>query len=157
LNIRLATAADLPAVMALEQACASAAHWTEAQYQNLFNNEIPESSRLLLLIDEPLMFPEKTESTLFGFLVARRIDDEWELENIAVAPAVRRKAIGTRLLKEFFRLAGQVSGKSIFLEVRESNHPARAFYEKFEFTQIARRKAYYQNPLEDALIYRRLI
>ena len=143
--------------MALQQACASAAHWTEAQYQNLFNNEIPESSRLLLLIDEPLMFPEKTESTLFGFLVARRIDDEWELENIAVAPAARRKAIGTRLLGEFFHLARQASGKSIFLEVRESNHSARAFYEKFEFTQIARRKAYYQNPPEDALIYRRLI
>jgi ribosomal-protein-alanine acetyltransferase len=143
--------------MALEQACASAAHWTEAQYQNLFNNEIPESSRLLLLIDEPLMLQEKTESTLFGFLVASRIDDEWELENIAVAPAARRKAIGTRLLGEFFHLARQASGKSIFLEVRESNHSARAFYEKFEFTQIARRKAYYQNPPEDALIYRRLI
>ncbi len=158
MTIRLATAADLSAIQALEQACASAAHWTEAQYQDLFHNEIPEiSPRLLLVIEEPPKFPQKTEASLFGFLIARRIDEEWELENIAVAPTVRRKAIGTQLLAEFFRLARQLSGKSIFLEVRESNRSARAFYEKFDFIQVARRKAYYQNPPEDALVYRRLL
>lgn len=158
MTIRLATAADIPAILALERECASAAHWTEVQYQNLFQNgEAEISPRLLLVMDEPSMSSEKTESMLRGFLVARRIGREWELENIAVAPTVRRKAIGTQLLAEFFRLARQGSGKSIFLEVRESNHSARAFYEKFDFTQIARRKAYYQNPPEDALILRRLL
>ena len=46
------------------------------------------------------------------------------------------------------------SGTAIWLEVRESNHPARRFYEKHSFLEAGRRRAYYRNPEEDAVLYR---
>jgi [ribosomal protein S18]-alanine N-acetyltransferase len=155
LNIRLATASDIPAIIALERQCASAAHWTEQQYQDLFPNPIaPPPKRVVLVIAESPTLPEKPESNPLGLLIAHNLDREWELENIAVAPAARKRGIATMLVQELISRAREADGESVFLEVRESNRPARALYEKLGFRQSGRRKAYYQRPLEDALLYR---
>jgi ribosomal-protein-alanine N-acetyltransferase len=53
--------------------------------------------------------------------------------------------------------ARHAQGEAIFLEVRESNAAARAFYEKLGFEQMGRRKGYYADGLEDAIIYRRML
>lgn len=158
MNIRLATAADIPAILALERTSASAAHWTEAQYQSFFQNEKAGSvsNNLVLLIEQNSALT-KSESALLGFLVAHCIDREWELENIAIAPDARRKSLATRLVEELLRHARRANGEAVFLEVRESNYAARALYEKLDFTQTGRRKAYYQNPPEDAILYRRAL
>jgi [ribosomal protein S18]-alanine N-acetyltransferase len=163
LHIRLATPADIPAILALEQLCPSAAHWSETQYRNLFRNEMIESmsSRVVLLAEET---SEKTSATraetqpaLLAFLVAHRIDREWELENIAVAPAARRRGLATMLIEELFRRAREKNSNSIFLEVRESNQLAQSLYEKLGFAKSGLRKGYYQAPPEDAITYRRLL
>ena len=91
---------------------------------------------------------------VLGFLVSARIDHEWELENIVVVQGSRRNGVGRRLLEALLAEARQTNGSSVFLEVRESNVPARALYEKSGFTQAGRRRAYYQNPWEDAILYR---
>ncbi len=158
MNIRFATAADIPAILALERNSASAAHWTEKQYQGFFQNEKAESvSNNLVLLMEQNSALTRTESALLGFLAAHCVDREWELENIAIAPDARRKSLATRLVEELLRRARQSNGEAVFLEVRESNHAARALYEKLEFTQTGRRKAYYHNPPEDAILYRRAL
>ena len=92
---------------------------------------------------------------LRGFLVGRNLGAEWELENIVVAASVRRKGLGMRLLSEFLAWARESRGAEVFLEVRESNHSARALYRKWDFEETGRRKGYYANPPEDALVYRR--
>ncbi|MGA8433035.1 MAG: ribosomal protein S18-alanine N-acetyltransferase [Candidatus Sulfotelmatobacter sp.] len=162
MTIRLATAADLPAVIALERQCATAAHWSEVQYQKSLGDQTREkdksSHRLILLIEEISDTPsaKNSEPALLGFLIARNVDREWELENIAVGSAVRRRGLATMLLQELLYRAGAANGESVFLEVRESNQLARALYEKAGFRQSSRRKAYYQGPVEDALVYRRV-
>jgi ribosomal-protein-alanine acetyltransferase len=164
LTIRCATAADLPAIIALERQCATAAHWSELQYQKAFGNQAHDkdnpSHRLTLLLEEisDLASPRDSASPpLLGFLIARNLAHEWELENIAVSSAARRRGLATRLLQELLHRARASNGESVFLEVRESNQLARALYEKLGFAQSGRRRAYYQAPAEDALVYRRAL
>lgn len=130
----------------LESRCDTAAHWSESQYRELFLDQ-PTTARIALIAERQ----EKPE--FLGFLVARYIAPEWELENIVVAPEVRGKGVGTRLTQALVAQAQQANSDSIFLEVRESNSPARRLYEKLGFRETGRRKAYYSNPQEDAVLY----
>jgi ribosomal-protein-alanine N-acetyltransferase len=153
--IRPATPADIPAIMELERACATAAHWTEEQYWKAFDPAGVQ--RLVLVAETPYSAPHESARTeaggLQGFLVARHLAAEWELENIVVASSVRRMRLGQRLLDALLTAARETNSSSVFLEVRESNASARSFYEKAGFKQTGRRKSYYANPAEDAVVY----
>jgi len=162
LNVRLATAADIPAMIDMERQCETAAHWTEGQYLSA----LPAcgaalTSRLVLIVDEEeqalVGACSRRKSTLAGFLVARHQGPEWELENVVVAAASRRKGLGTRLLEEFLGRAQAAGSEYVFLEVRGSNQSARAFYERWGFEETGRRKGYYTRPAEDAVLYRRIL
>lgn len=88
-----------------------------------------------------------------GFLVARGIASEWELENIVVASDARGKGIGMALLRFLQARVREAGGAPIHLEVRDSNAAARHLYEKAGFLQSGRRKAYYTDPSDDAILY----
>jgi ribosomal-protein-alanine N-acetyltransferase len=79
---------------------------------------------------------------------------EWEIENIAVAGPARRRGLGTRLLGELLDQARDRGADAVFLEVRESNRAARALYEKWAFLESGRRRGYYKDQEEDAIVYR---
>jgi ribosomal-protein-alanine N-acetyltransferase len=150
LNIHAASHDDTPLLIALDRASATSAHWTEAQYRDLFTPD-----RLVLgAWGTEQSFAQTGKPALLGFLVAHQIACEWELENIVVDPQILRKGIGSRLLGALLEAARRADSKAVFLEVRESNHPARFLYEKAGFGEIGRRKSYYSNPLEDAILYR---
>jgi ribosomal-protein-alanine acetyltransferase len=160
LRIRTATPADIPDMLELERQSATAAHWTEGQYHQVFQSpESGPSQRLALVIDQDhdaRPEPRSTmESTLIAFLVANHLGSEWELENIVVESTFRRKGVGTRLLNELFTRARGTHSADVFLEVRESNQAARALYAKWGFEQDGCRRGYYTNPPEDAILYRR--
>jgi ribosomal-protein-alanine acetyltransferase len=142
-QVRRATLNDLPRIMELERESPTAAHWPTAQYEAML--AVPESSRLLLIIED---------QAVVGFLIANNIADEWEIENVLVASVLRRRGLASQLLRTFLGMALQSGRKSIFLEVRESNQPARAFYEKSGFLQTGRRSRYYRDPIEDAVVYK---
>ncbi len=144
LSIRPATASDLPAMMTLEKHAATAAHWSAEQYETLFRASEP--GRIALVMEE--------EASFQGFVIVRVVGAEWEVENIAVADAARRRGLGTRLLCELLDLARAQCATTVFLEVRESNRAARALYEKWAFLESGRRRGYYQGPEEDAILYR---
>jgi [ribosomal protein S18]-alanine N-acetyltransferase len=159
-KIRRATAGDIPSMMTLARASATAAHWTEKQYRDLLS-PAPGVHRLAIVAEAA---PEVSNPTppgkaedLSGFLVARFLSPECELENIVVSPPARRKGIGKQLLDALLLAARETNIESVFLEVRESNHEARAFYEKAGFKLDGRRKSYYANPSEDAILYRRAV
>ena len=101
-----------------------------------------------------LLLAESTAPGAVGFIVAHRIAPEWELENIVVAADAQRKGVGRSLLRALIKHGVHTNSDAVFLEVRESNLPARSFYENAGFEQIGSRKSYYQNPLEDAILYR---
>jgi ribosomal-protein-alanine N-acetyltransferase len=101
--------------------------------------------------------PGAGESVLLGYVVALVVADEGEIADLAVAPAARRRGIGGRLLDRVALEAEQTGIRALYLEVRESNASARALYESRGFTVVGRRRGYYQNPREDALLLRRAL
>lgn len=156
-TIRPATSADIPFLMSLERQCATAAHWTEPQYREAFQRERMERLVLVAEASEPIASRPDAGGGVLGFLVARHLAPEWELENIVVAPSARRQGLGNRLLNALLAAARETHSASVFLEVRESNSAARTLYEKAGFKQTGRRKSYYTDPLEDAVLYRQTI
>ncbi len=144
IRVRPGVAADLPRLNEITRRSATAAQWTQEQYEKLFAPEIA-GGRVVLVIEE--------ERQVKGFIVGRPVDREWEIENIAVCGPARRRGLGSRLLGEFLNLVHERGGRQVFLEVRESNQAARKLYEKWAFVETGRRKAYYQDPAEDALIF----
>ena len=160
MRIRPATTADIPAMIELERQCPTAAHWTQRQYQMaLRTDESGGSQRLVLAVDQDEETGNVSEGQetpeLLAILVAHNLGPEWELENIVVAPSDRRKGLGARLVGELLTHAREAGSEHVFLEVRESNQPARILYEKTGFEETGRRSGYYPSPPEDAILYRR--
>ncbi|MGA8865485.1 MAG: ribosomal protein S18-alanine N-acetyltransferase [Candidatus Sulfotelmatobacter sp.] len=156
--IRPATAADVAAIVQLERQTATAAHWSEEQYRSLFGTSGEPSQRLTIVAEqaqaEGSVRDGKEKSAVQGFLVGRNLGTEWEIENLVVSEAVRRRGFGRRLVEELSARAHAAGAESVFLEVRESNQPARALYQSLGFAMTGRRKGYYASPAEDALLYR---
>ncbi len=144
----------------LERQCLGAAHWSRQQYEDLFRTHDNGPGRLVLTIQEiaheaePESRPAAASSRVLGFLTANQIESEWELENIVIAPAFRRRGLATQLFTAFLTRARETNGERVFLEVRESNQAARALYVRHGFKERGRRKLYYANPQEDAVLYR---
>jgi ribosomal-protein-alanine N-acetyltransferase len=90
------------------------------------------------------------EKQLIGFLATQTIIDELEITNLAIISNYRRQGLAEQLLHNLAGFHG-----TLFLEVREGNLPARQLYEKCGFAQFNRRKDYYANPSEDALLLRK--
>jgi ribosomal-protein-alanine acetyltransferase len=150
-TVRAAEPNDISRIIEIATESATAARWNPKEYENLFAHGArdahgPKANRTALVIEENGM--------VSGFIVAHQIGDEWEIENIAVAQRMQHRGLGTRLLTEFLELVRRQKGRQIFLEVRESNLAARALYRKSGFKETGRRKSYYENPPEDALILR---
>jgi ribosomal-protein-alanine N-acetyltransferase len=136
--------------MKLERQSPAAAHWSEQEYRRL----VESAERLLLIAEDgPSTATDVISPVALGFLVAHHIPPDWELENIVVAATSQRRGIASRLLGALFAKAREAKSDSIFLEVRESNTPARALYLKAGFRLQARRKSYYTGPIEDAILY----
>jgi ribosomal-protein-alanine N-acetyltransferase len=121
-----------------------AAHWDRATYEAALG---PEGAPRIILVSEE-------RGRITGFVVAHIIDSEWEIENIVVAEAAQRSGLGSQLLRSLLEVARQRKASAVFLEVRESNASARALYTKAGFLLSGRRKGYYRNRDEDAILYR---
>ena len=143
-SLRRAIPADLPAMMALEKTATTAAHWSAKQYKALFHAS--GLTRIVLIVQE--------ETQLQGFIVASEVGTDWEIENLVIRGPGRRRGLGTLLLGGFLEVAKAKGAGSVFLEVRRSNRAARSLYEKWSFTESGHRKSYYENPVEDAIVYR---
>lgn len=157
MNLRPAIPADIPLLMDLEQASPTVAHWTERQYRQAVEPDRGNPKRVVIVaeVDPPASAAQGSGCGIVGFLVARQMAPEWEIENIVVAPKVRRKGIGRQLVDALLAAAGETNSESVFLEVRESNAAARKLYESAGFQQNGRRKSYYSDPPEDAILYRK--
>jgi [ribosomal protein S18]-alanine N-acetyltransferase len=143
LDIRRLTYADLPEVIAIERR-AFPTPWSLA----MFVLELSKPSGICLAA---LM-----EERLVGYLVCSRYDTVWHLMNVAVDDRLRRQGIATTLLERLFEVADKPS-EQYTLEVRTSNEDAIRLYERFGFRTAGRRRAYYHDNREDALIMWRTV
>jgi [ribosomal protein S18]-alanine N-acetyltransferase len=153
-TVRIATAKNIPDMISLSRESSTAAQWSPQQYDSLFQAPEGSNARLALIAEGNLPEAFQCEtSPILGFLVASHHAPEWELENIVVAPEFRGKGVATQLMLALLDRVQNTNGESVFLEVRESNSAARSLYEKLGFEQTGRRKSYYSNPIEDAVLY----
>ena len=92
------------------------------------------------------------DGVVAGYVGSQTVLQEADMMNIAVADTHRHRGIARMLVEELIR---QLDAYQLTLEVRASNAPAIALYEKLGFTQVGLRKNYYHKPKEDALILRK--
>jgi [ribosomal protein S18]-alanine N-acetyltransferase len=143
--IRAAEQSDVDAVLAIEQASPTAAHWPRAQYEAAISN----NGRLFLIAER--------EYSVLGFLMASTAVQEWELENIAVLPSVRRQGVGMALMHALISAGQTVGAAEIRQEIRASNLAAQSLGQYAGFVPDGRRPAYYCDPQEDALLFKYLV
>jgi ribosomal-protein-alanine N-acetyltransferase len=136
-TIRPLTYSDLPQVIAIERR-AFPTPWSLA----MFVLELSKPSGVCLAAVE--------DDKVVGYLICSRYDQVWHLMNIAVDPPARRHGLASALLEEMIERAGPE--KSYTLEVRTSNAPAIALYERFGFRSAGTRPRYYHDTGEDAVI-----
>lgn len=139
-RVRPMTPEDLPDVVAIETEAFSTP-WRADTFEGLIGREGLE----LLTFADP-------EDGVLGYAVLWCILDQGELANIAIRPELRGRGLGARLLREVVDTCREQGVRSLYLEVRESNHAAVALYQQFGFRDVGRRKNYYQRPTEDARV-----
>ncbi len=155
MNIRPATIADVPRMMEIERQSAMAAHWTEQSYIDAIARTQPRRVVLVLEVSDSDPFVQSIGGSapeVRAFSVAHCFESEWEIENIAVDLAFRRRGFASQLLQATLQQARSEGGTHVRLEVRESNTAARKLYERWGFRLLGRRRRYYRAPDEDALI-----
>jgi [ribosomal protein S18]-alanine N-acetyltransferase len=138
LEFRRLTYADLPQVIAIERR-AFPTPWSLA----MFVLELSKPSGVCLAALH--------DGRIVGYLICSRYDTVWHVMNVAVDPDDRRVGVATGLLNELLERIGDPQARYT-LEVRQSNRPAIALYEKFAFRPAGLRRRYYQDNGEDALI-----
>ena len=149
--IRSATKEDLKAIIEIENKSLSDP-WTDTMFVSHFSSN--SGITLVAVSDE----------TVCGYINAYVVDGnvndfdgECEIANVAVDPNYRRMHIAEKLIDSLFLLASDRFCSKFFLEVRDTNLPAQKLYEKNGFVVYGRRKNYYNNPREDAILMMREI
>jgi len=107
----------------------------------------PETVMLVARLDPPIDGIE-----IAGFIVARVIAGELHVNNVAVRPEYKRLHLGLELLERTLMQAKQRGATVAHLEVRAGNQAAQGLYSRCGFKAVGRRKRYYRNPTEDALL-----
>jgi ribosomal-protein-alanine N-acetyltransferase len=138
LDIRRLTYADLPQLIAIERR-AFPTPWSMA----MFVLELSKPAGVCLAA--------MRGTEMLGYLVCSRYDTVWHIMNVAVDPDQRRNGIATAMLLDLFRRIDSRSAR-FTLEVRESNRPAIELYERYGFRAAGRRRRYYQDNGEDAVV-----
>jgi ribosomal-protein-alanine N-acetyltransferase len=138
-EIRKMKSADLPHVMEIELATFTMP-WSEATFRGLLRRSDSD------------LFVAETRHGVCGYAVFWAVVDQGELGNVAVAETQRGQGIGRLLIEAVLERAARRNVREVFLEVRKSNESAQHLYEDFGFAQVGRRKNYYLQPVEDALV-----
>lgn len=135
---------DLPALLRIERE-AFPVPWSERAF------------RMVMRRDPGAVLVAERSGRVAGYAALWVSADEAELADLAVAPEHRRRGVGRTLLRACLREAAARGAREIFLQVRESNGPARSLYRGAGFREAGRRTGYYRAPAEDALVLMREI
>jgi ribosomal-protein-alanine N-acetyltransferase len=143
--VRRALPADLEAILAMEQACDEAPHWSRASWlEALSNEERTEPARA--------SFVAESNQGIIGFSVVSCMGKLAELESIAVSIPARCQGVGRALCRQGMDWSRNRGAGTIELEVRGSSNGALALYRVLGFVEQGRRRGYYQHPTEDAVL-----
>ncbi|WP_263351615.1 GNAT family N-acetyltransferase [Acidicapsa acidisoli] len=145
LTIRSMVESDIDSVMMIASLLPTAPQWSRGAYETAISADgIPK--RIALAAEY--------SGELKGFVIARFLYSLAEIETLGVDVSAQRNGIGTSLLVaalDELRLAGV---DEVELEVRPSNERAWRLYERIGFSEVGRRRGYYREPVEDAILLR---
>jgi [ribosomal protein S18]-alanine N-acetyltransferase len=124
---------------------------------HLILKESPEASiwsreSLLESVSQGIVWAAELDGRVAGILIGRVASDEFEILNLAVAKACRRRGIATQLVKFAREYASAAGARRTYLEVRASNAGGIDFYTHMGFRECGRRLNYYRDPIEDAVL-----
>jgi ribosomal-protein-alanine N-acetyltransferase len=142
--LRPAEVSDLQRLLALVEDCPGAPRWATETWRQVL--EFPSNGvQRIVLIAESV-------NECVGFGVIGRAGEEAEIESLAVSASWRRHGIARRLCTDLLGWAHARGARQASLEVRLSNTAARSLYESLGFHEVAIRRGYYRDPVEDALV-----
>jgi ribosomal-protein-alanine N-acetyltransferase len=144
IRIRRMSADDLPVIMTIETSSYTVP-WSEATFRGLLRRA-----------DADLVVAE-FDGVPIGYACSWFVIDQGELGNVAVAEPWRNRGVGAKLVETVLERALERGAREMFLEVRPSNAAAQRLYEAFGFREVGRRRNYYAEPPEDALVMRRAV
>lgn len=140
----------LDQILAIERAC-----FTDPWPPEAFLAELEHGWSRFWLAGPPA--PDGGLRVVEGYIICWMLHGDLHLLDLAVVPDSRREGIAKLLLARALREFARFGGGHVNLEVRPSNKAARSLYETFGFSVVGRRKAYYRNDNEDALLMGRVI
>jgi ribosomal-protein-alanine N-acetyltransferase len=124
----------------------------EAEIRSLETVEYDSLERAEFTGHEDTACEEAESRKIAGFLVAVVVDEEAELETIAVDADGQRQGMGRRLMEALVEELKAAGVRRIFLEARASNGAAEGLYRALGFSETGRRRGYYADPVEDAVL-----
>ena len=145
LIIRMATEADVPEVLLLERATATAPHWSLQDYITAVRGVGVRRAVLVAAVGRGVD----------GFIVMRLAGDEAEIESVVVRVEARRQGLGSELCRAGVAWAAGEGAVLVDLEVRAGSAGAILLYMGLGFVMAWRRAGYYAEPMEDAVLMRR--
>jgi ribosomal-protein-alanine N-acetyltransferase len=149
LSITRMTEHDLLEIVEIEQLSALSAWGWNAYHKEL---QSPEDVIMLVARTETARPTSSHEHAVAGFIISRLVTDELHINNVAIRPQFRRRGIATQLLEAVLREGRRNGARLAFLEVRSGNTAAQGFYRRCGFQVTGRRRRYYNQPTEDALL-----
>lgn len=147
-HIRIMRTGDLPAVLAIEETVFGDDAWP----RSFFARDLANAHAVYFALDLAGADSERARAELAGYAGYWLLDDEANLMNIAIAPAWQGRGLGEHLLLETLLIVQDRGAEICTLEVRVSNLRAQALYRKLGFELAGRRRHYYQDNGEDALL-----
>jgi len=139
MSIREMKKDDLNYVLDIEK-CSFLSPWTRRMFEDTMDSSV--TTNLVLEINDEII----------GYIMFFSVEDEAHIMNLAVHPDHREKGYGSSLIAHAVLQSNKQKVTEFFLEVRESNIKARRLYERFGFKMIGKRKGYYVESNEDALV-----
>lgn len=108
-------------------------------------------------LDNPLSLwlIAEADGVIAGYVGSQTVLDSADMMNLAVSQDFRRQGIGEQLVNSLTEALAEKGVKTLLLEVRISNEPAKQLYQKLGFEIVGKRPRYYEKPREDALILRK--
>jgi ribosomal-protein-alanine N-acetyltransferase len=144
-RVRRALPSDAEAILVIEQACVQAPHWSPTAWREaLADDAAAAPKRAAFVADDG--------KGIAGFAVVSCAGGVAELENIAVRPEARCQGIGRMLCREAIAWSRSRAAQVLELEVRASSAGALALYRSLGFVEQGRRRSYYREPTEDAVL-----
>ena len=140
ITVRQMEEKDIDSLVIIEEECFSLP-WSKKAFQESY------------VKDYAYFFVAEIDKEIVGYVGLYKMGNDGDITNIGIFSLHRRKGIGYKLMSSVLDFAKRENMEHITLEVRESNIPAIALYEKLGFVKVGIRKDFYEKPVENAIIY----